>query len=130
MNRLLNAMDGVSEKITTAENAEFARRVRVFLIELFHKDETNLQNTDPNHPYTRFAKHGEAEGNRLRLFQALQEKLDEENADLQPVIDLMFEVPGTPAYTATTEMLRQYLRYADSIRGSDSDSDSSSDSGA
>ena len=125
MNRLLNAMDEVSEAITTAEDAAKATRIRAFLITHFHKDETNIQQSDPNHPYQRFAKRGDAEGNRLRLFQAMQECIDEDNSDLQPAVDLMFEVPSTPAYSATTTMLRRYMGYANEHRDGDTtDSDS------
>jgi hypothetical protein len=126
MNRLLNAMDELSEAITTVEDGVKATRIRVFLIAHFHKEETNLNQTDPNHPYMRFAKRGDDEGNRLRLFQAMQECLDEENHDLQAAVDLMFEVPDTPTYTATTTMLRRYMGYANEHRTSDS-SDSDSD---
>lgn len=126
MNRLLNAMDELSEAIGTVEDGVKAGRIRAFLITHFHKEETNLQQLDPNHPYMRFAKRDDSEGNRLRLFQAMQECIDEENHDLQAAVDLMFEVPSTPAYIATTSVLRRYIGYANEHRASDS-SDSDSD---
>ena len=125
MNRLLNAMDELSEAIGVVEDAAKATRIRGFLITHFHKEETNLQQSDPNHPYQRFAKRGDAEGNRLRLFQAMQECITEEHEDLQAAVDLMFEVPSTPAYIATTSVLRRYMAYANEHRfGDSSDSDS------
>ncbi len=127
MNNLINALEGLYDSIVTIENHNRATRVRGFLVTLLHNEEYNLSHDDPNHPYSRFAKQGDAEGNRLRLFQAVQEFVDEENADLQPTVDMMFETPGTAQYSASTNVLRKYMRYADSHR--ESDSDSGSDSG-
>ena len=102
-------------------------RIRRFLIDLLHKEERNFSHTDPNSPYTRFAARGDGEGNRLRLFQALQEQVNTEESDheLQACVDLMFETPDTDPYTRTTTVLRRYMSYVDSIRAPDSDSDDS-----
>ena len=125
MNALLNALEELYDAVERVESHDYATRIRRFLIPLLHKDETNLSHNDPNSPYTRFAARGDAEGNRLRLFQALQEAINEEDSDheLQACVDLMFETPSTEAYTKTTTLLRRYLSYVDAIRG-DSDSDS------
>ena len=129
MNRLLNSLDELYDTIQTIENDDYATRIRRFLIDLLHKDETNLPHVDPNSPYTRFASRGDAEGNRLRLFQALQEKVNEKDEDheLQACVDLMFETPDTDPYTRTTKILRRYMSYVDTIRTADSGSDSDSD---
>ena len=126
MNRLLNALDDLYDAIKTVENDDYATRIRRFLIDLLHKEERNFNHTDPNSPYTRFATHQDAEGNRLRLFQALQEAVNEEESDheLQSCVDLMFETPDTDPYTRTTTVLRRYMGYVDSIRAPHSDSDS------
>ena len=130
MNRLLNSLDELCDAIQTIENDDHATRIRRFLIDLLHKDETNLPHRDPNSPYTRFASLFDAEGNRLRLFQALQEKVNEKEEDheLQACVDLMFETPDTDPYTRTTKILRRYMSYVDTIRTADSGSDSDSDS--
>jgi hypothetical protein len=128
MNNLVNALETLYDDIVTIENHGCATRIRGFLVTLLHKDEFNLSHSDPNHPYTRFAKCGDAEGNRLRLFQAVQELLDEANSDLQPAVDMMFETPGTEQYTAVTNLLRKYKVYAEAQTGSNSDSDGDSDS--
>jgi hypothetical protein len=128
MNNLLNALEELDEVLTSAESQNRALRVRSILIELLHKDELELDQSDPNHPYSRFAKPNDVEGNRLRLFQAVEEKIDEETGDLQACVNLMFEVPGTSANMAVTTLLRRYLRYANEHRSSDSDSGSDSDS--
>jgi hypothetical protein len=126
MNRLLNALEDLYDTLKSVENDDFATRIRRFLIVLLHTDEFNLSHSDPNHPYARFAKHGEAEGNRLRLFQALQEKVNEKDEDheLQACVDLMFETPDTDPYSRAQTVLRRYMAYADTFRGTDSDSDS------
>ena len=126
MNRLLNALEDLYDTIKTVENDDYARRIHSFLIVLLHKDEFNLEHNDPNSPYTRFAARSDGEGNRLRLFQALQEAINEKEEDheLQACVDLMFETPDTEPYSKTQTVLRRYLAYADSNRGnSDSDSD-------
>ena len=125
MNRLLNALDDLYDAIKTVENDDYATRIRRFLIDLLHKEERNFNHTDPNSPYTRFATHQDAEGNRLRLFQALQEAVNEEESDheLQSCVDLMFETPDTELYSKTQTLLRRFTAYADTIRGSDSDSE-------
>jgi hypothetical protein len=126
MNRLLNALEDLYDNLKAIENDDYAVRIRSFLVTLLHTDEFNLSESDPNHPYARFAKRGETEGNRLRLFQALQEKVNEKDEDheLQPCVDMMFDTPSTDAYSRTQTVLRRYMAYADSIRGSDSDTDS------
>ena len=128
MNRLLNALDDLYDAVKEKESDDHAVRFRRCLIELLHKDERNLGHNDPNSPYTRVATPGDREGNRLRLFQALQECCDEENNDLQAVVELMFEVPGETVYTKATEVLRRYITYVDTQRESSSDSSSDSDS--
>lgn len=126
MNRLLNALEDLYDTIKTVENDDYAVRIRSFLIDLLHREEYNLDHSDPNHPYLRFAARGDTEGNRLRLFQALQEKVNDQESDheLQPCVDLMFETPDTDAYNKTQTVLRRYMAYADSHRDSSSDSDS------
>jgi hypothetical protein len=127
MNRLLNALDVLYDAVKEKESDSHAVRIRRFLIDLLHKEERNLNHADPNSPFTRFATSGDSEGNRLRLFQALQECCDEENSDLQAVVELMFEVPGETVYAKINDVLRRYMAYADQERDSDSDSDTSSD---
>lgn len=126
MNRLMNALDDLYDAIKTIETEDHALRIRRFLIVLLHSEEFNLDHTDVNSPYTRFAVRNDEEGNRLRLFQALQEKANqtEEDHDLQACVDLMFETPDTEPYTKTQTLLRRFAAYADTIRGSDTDSDS------
>lgn len=126
MNRLLNAIEDLYDTIKTVENDDYATRIRRFLVTLLHNEEFNLGHADPNSPYTRFATSDDTEGNRLRLFQALQEVINEKDEDheLQACVDLMFETPGTDAYTKATAVLRRYLAYVNAIRSSDSDSDS------
>jgi len=125
MNRLLNALDDLYDAVKEKESDSHAVRIRRFLIDLLHKEERNFAHSDPNHPFTRFAASSDREGNRLRLFQALQECCDEENSDLQAVVELMFEIPGETVYTKINDVLRRYMAYADQER--DSDSDTSSD---
>lgn len=126
MNRLLNALEDLYDTIKTVENDDYAVRIRSFLIDLLHREEFNLAHSDPNHPYLRFAAPDDTEGNRLRLFQALQEKVNDQESDheLQPCVDLMFETPDTETYTKTQTIMRRYMAYADSHRASSSDSDS------
>jgi hypothetical protein len=125
INRLHNALEQVYDAVKTIENDDRATRIRRFLVDLLHKEESNFNFTDPNHPFTRFAKRRETEGNRLRLFQAVQELITEDEEDLQPAVDMMFETPDTAPYSAVQTLLRRYLAYANSRRaGSDSDSDS------
>ncbi len=121
----MNALEDLYDAIKAVENDDYARRIRSFLIDLLHKDEFNLGHGDPNSPYTRFATHDDAEGNRLRLFQALQEKINEKDSDheLQTVVDLMFETPDTDAYSKTQTVLRRFLSYVDTHRSTE-DSDS------
>ena len=126
MNRLLNALDELYDAVKEKESDDHAVRLRRFLIDLLHKEEHNFSHTDPNSPYTRFAASGDREGNRLRLFQALQECCDEDNADLQAVVELMFEVPGETVYTKVNEVLRRYMAYVDTQRDDSSSSDSDS----
>lgn len=127
MNRLLNAIDELYDAVKEKESDDHAVRFRRFLIDILHKEERNFNHTDPNSPYTRFAASHDREGNRLRLFQALQECCDEENSDLQAVVELMFEVPGETVYTKVTEVLRRYMAYVNTQRVSSSDSDTDSD---
>ena len=126
INRLHNALDEVYDAVKTIENDDCATRIRRFLVGLLHKEETNFSHNDPNHPYTRFAARGDGEGNRLRLFQAVQELITEDEEDLQPAVDMMFETPDTEPYNKVQTLLRRYMSYADSRRSSDS-SDSDSD---
>ena len=126
MNNLLNALEVLYESIVTIENHGYATRIRGFLVKLLHDEEFNISYEDPNHPYSRFAKHGDAEGNRLRLFQAVQEKIDEDNEDLQPCVNMMFETPSTDLYNAVLRVLRKYKIHADAMRGSDSENSDSS----
>lgn len=124
MNELLNGLEELYDAVRTIENDDCATRIRRFLVKLLHNDESNLPQNDPNHPYTRFAARGDEDDNRTRLFQAIQECLDNDNADMQAVVDMMFETPGTAPYTAVQTVLRRYMRYANEQRnGSDSDSD-------
>ncbi len=127
MNRLLNALDELYDAVKEKESDSHAVRIRRFLINLLHKEELNLNHNDPNHPFTRFATSSDREGNRLRLFQGLQECCDAENSDLQAVVELMFEIPGEDVYTKINDVLRRYMAYADQERASDSDSSSDSD---
>ena len=124
----MNALDDLYDAVKEKESDDHAVRFRRCLIELLHKDERNLAHNDPNSPFTRFAASDDREGNRLRLFQALQECCDEDNSDLQAVVELMFEVPGETVYTKVNDVLRRYLAYADTQRSSSSDSSSDSDS--
>lgn len=121
MNRLINSLEDLYDTIKAVENDDYALRIHSFLISLLHKDEFNLGHNDPNSPYTRFAAHDDAEGNRLRLFQALQEAVNEKDEDheLQACVDLMFETPDTAPYSKITTMLRRYLAYVNTIRSSD-----------
>ena len=118
MNALLDALDELYDILKSAENENCAMRTRVHLTRILHKDEYDLDQNDPNHPYMRFAAPDDAEDNRLRLFQAMQEAIggedsdDEGDYDLQPCIDLMFERPGTPAYNCMRRILRRYMSYA------------------
>lgn len=128
MNNLLNALEGLYDSIVAIENHDRATRVRRWLIELLHNEEFNISYEDPNHPYSRFAKHGDAEGNRLRLFQSVQEKIDDDNDDLQPCVNMMFETPSTDQYNAVLRVLRKYKIHADAMRGSDSSDSDNSDS--
>ena len=125
MNVLLNALEELYDTIQRIESHDYATRIRSILIDLLHKHEFNTPQSDPNHPYSRFAARDDAEGNRLRLFQAVQEKVHEDE-ELQATIDLMFETPSTDQYEATVKVLRKYMRYANEHRSADS-SDSDSD---
>jgi hypothetical protein len=127
MNALLNGLDELYDAVKTIENDDCATRIRRFLIELLHKEEVNLPHNNPNHPYSRFAEHDDAEGNHARLFHAMQECVDETNEDLQAAVNMMFETPGTLPYDAAQTLLRRYMRYANEHRSSNSDSDSDSD---
>ena len=127
MNNLVNALEALYDSLVTIENHDRSTRIRGFLVGLLHTDEFSLSDTDPNHPYTRFAKRNDAEGNRLRLFQAVQDLIDDTNSDLQPCVDMMFEIPSAEPYNAVTTLLRKYRIYAES-HSSDSDSDGDSDS--
>jgi len=121
----MNALDDLYDAIKTIENDDYATRIRRFLIVLLHAEEFNLNHTDVNSPYTRFAARNDVEGNRLRLFQALQEKVNEteEDHELQACVDLMFETPDTEPYSKTQTVLRRFTAYVDTIRGSGSDSE-------
>jgi hypothetical protein len=125
MNVLLNALEELYDTIQRIESHDYATRIRSILIDLLHKHEFNTPQSDPNHPYSRFAARDDAEGNRLRLFQAVQEKIHEDE-ELQATIDMMFETPSTDQYEATVKVLRKYMRYANEHRSADS-SDSDSD---
>jgi hypothetical protein len=137
MNALLNALEELHDILKSVENESCATRTRSYLTRLLHKDEFNLDQNDPNHPYMRFAAPDDSEGNRLRLFPAMQEAIggedsdDEGDHDLQPCIDLMFETPDTGPYNKVQRILRRYMRYANEHRtASDSDLDSDSESGS
>jgi hypothetical protein len=125
MNVLLNALEELYDTIQRIESHDYATRIRSILIDLLHKHEFNTSQSDPNHPYSRFAARGDEEGNRLRLFQAVQERAHEDEAEeLQATIDMMFETPSTDQYAATVKVLRKYMRYANEHRSADSsDSD-------
>ena len=126
MNSLLNALDSLSTTLGSVETPVLAGRMRRFLITLLHDNEFTLSRNDPNHPYTRFAKNNDSEGNRQRLFQAIQEFVEDGNSDLRPCLNLMFEVPGHEAYDNIDFILRRYRRYSASTEdSSDGDSDSS-----
>ena len=126
MNNLVNALESLYDSIVTIENHEVATRIRGFLVNLLHTNEFNLAHSDPNHPYGRFAKHGEVEANRNRLWQAAQELADEDDRDTHACLNMMFDTPDTEPYNATTRVLRKYMTYADSLRDTDSDGDSDS----
>lgn len=123
----MNALDDLYDAIKTIETEYRATRIRRFLIVLLHAEEFNLSPIDVNSPYTRFATRNDAEGNRLRLFQALQEKINENDEELQACVDLMFETPDTEPYSKTQVVLQRFKVYADSYRSTDSDTDSDSD---
>lgn len=127
MNALLNALEELYDAVERVESHDYATRIRSILVDLLHKHESNTPQSDPNHPYSRFAARDDGEGNRLRLFQAVQEKINEdEHEELQATIDLMFETPSTDQYEATVKVLRKYMRYVNEHRSDDS-SDSDSD---
>jgi hypothetical protein len=125
MNALLNALEELYDTVVSVESHDYATRIRSILIDLLHKNEFNTQQNDPNHPYSRFAVRDDAEGNRLRLFQAVQERVHEDE-ELQATIDMMFETPSTDQYEATVKVLRKYMRYVNEHRSADS-SESDSD---
>lgn len=128
MNSLLNAIDDLCDAVKEKESDDHAVRFRRCLIHVLHNEERNLNPTDPNSPYTRFVASHDIEGNRLRLFQALQECCDNENSNLQAVVELMFEVPSETVYIKVGEMLRRYRAYVNTQRVSSSNSESDSDS--
>jgi hypothetical protein len=122
MNALLNALEELHDIIKSIENESCAIRIRRYLTDLLHKDEFNLDHNDPNHPYMQFARPGDDdEENALRLFQAMQECIDEEHSDLQACIDFMFDTPDTNAYNCMRRIMRRYMRYANQNREIDSD---------
>lgn len=130
MNTLINSLEALQETICELEGGACATRIRGALVELLHKNEFTVSQSDPNHPYSRFAKHGDAEGNRLRLFNALEEMFtnNEDGVDLDPSLDMMFDVPDTDAYNDVQLVLRRYMRYANLHRSeSESDTDSEGD---
>lgn len=128
MNNLANALDAVYDSFEGVQPHGLVIRIRRCLTTLLHTHEFTSSQQNPNHPYTRFAKESDEEGNRLRLFQAMQEMVDEENSDLQPCVDLMFEHPEAPQYVAVTSLLQKYKIYADSSANNYSDDSDNSDS--
>ena len=127
INNLVDALETLYDRLVAIENDDHATRIRGFLIGLLHTDEFSLSNTDPNHPYTRFAKRNDIEGNRQRLFQAMQELITDTNSELQHCIDLMFDSPSSePCTTAVTDILQKYRSYVVAQNGDATDSDSDS----
>ncbi len=128
MNRLMNGLDDVYDAIAEEYSHDFATRIRRFVVDLLHKEERTLSMTDPNHPFLRFAADSDREGNRLRLFHALEECCEgEDDADLRSVVERMFDAPGNDIYAKTNELVRRYLAYANTQRDSDSSDSSDSD---
>jgi hypothetical protein len=124
MNSLLNALEALYDSIAAIETHDHATRIRGSLVVLLHKDEFSIPQSDPNHPYGRFAKHGDTEGNRNRLWHATQELLDDD--DTRACLDMMFDTPDTDPYNAVTRVMRKYMTYVDALRNTDSDGDSDS----
>ena len=96
-----------------------ATRINRYLVNLLHTGDTSNVFNDPNHPFSRFAAHDDAEGNKNRLHQALDECT--EDAACNPALQLMFDIPSTPCHDAMQVVLTRYMRYAN-IRRNDSDS--------
>jgi hypothetical protein len=119
MNALLNALEELHDIIKSLVNESCAIRIRCYLTNLLHKDEFTLDHNDPDHPYMRFARPDD-EDNTLRLFQAMQECIDED-IDLQACVELMFNTPDTNAYNCVDRIMRRYLRYANQNREIESD---------
>lgn len=123
MNRFLSATEDLQDTLAGVESREHASRLTQKLYPLFYLP-NEFGHNDPNHPFTRFAARHDREGNRLRLFQAVHDLIDEENDDLQTLVIMMFEMPGTEPYNKINAVLSRFLNYANQVRDESSDSDS------
>jgi hypothetical protein len=127
MNRFLTAQEALQDALAGIESRELAARLTMKIYPLFYIS-NDLSTNDPNHPFTRFATPDDREGNRLRLFQAVQDLLGDNDNALQPLVDMMFETPGTEPYTKVNAVLSRFLVYADNMRNNSSDEDDSDNS--
>ena len=89
---------------------------------LFHASE-EIHVLDHRHPITRFARCGSIADCQANL----QAAVIEDTADLcvSSITNMMFDVPDTPCFNATMNVLRVWRAYARTVVTDDSDSDSS-----
>jgi hypothetical protein len=89
---------------------------------LFHASE-DMDVTDQHHPITRFARCGSIADCQANL----QAAVIEDTADLgvSSITNMMFDVPDTPCFDATMNVLRVWRAYTRTLVPDDSDSDSS-----
>lgn len=128
MNRFLSAQEDLQDALAAVESRELATRLTMKMYPLFYIH-NEMSYTDPNHPFTRFAVNHDREGNRLRLFQAVQDMLDVSENELQPLVDMMFEAHGSDPYTKVNEVLSRFMIFANQVRDYSSDeSETDSDS--
>lgn len=122
INDFHNALESLWDAVATLEPDTNIQPLKQVFNGLFHAT-GEMDTTDQHHPMTRFARCGSIADCQANL----QAAVIEDTADLgvSSITNMMFDVPDTPCFNATMNVLRVWRAYTHTLMPDDSDSDSS-----
>lgn len=125
MNDFHDAMDVLWNTVAQLNPSDDIRPFKRIVWSLFDAD-SSLSGTNAAHPYTRFARTGSLGRCFSNFHAAVTEAID--GLGFDTLMDQLFDVPGTPCFDQTKEVLRAWRSYVRTLFPEDSDSESDSDS--
>lgn len=122
INDFHNALESLWDAVAILEPDTNIQPLKGVFNDLFRASE-EMDVTDQHHPMTRFARCGSIADCQASLKAAVIE--DTADLGVSSITNMMFDVPDTPCFNATMEVLRVWRAYARTLVPDDSDSDSS-----